>query len=81
MELLFTDLDEPGLNTLDDVQRRDRSRAHVRVLGHLGLDLGAHVLGHRCARGIGDDRRVLGEVGGLVPPRNARSVGEAPDVH
>ena len=37
-------------------------------------------LGHRRRRGIGDDRRVLREVGRLVPARDARAVREPLDL-
>ena len=69
----------PAVAALDGEQRGDRGRAAVGVLGHRGLDLGAQVGGHRRARGVGDAGRVLVEVGGVVPARDARALLEADD--
>ncbi len=44
------------------------------------LDRGAQVLRDLGGGGIGDDRRRLGQVGGLVPAGDARAVAEAPDL-
>ena len=57
----------PAVVALDGVQRRDRGGAEVGVLRHRRLDLGAQRLRHRRRRGVGDDRRVLGEVGAPRP--------------
>ncbi len=67
----------PAVHGLGGVQRGDRRRAAVRVLGHRRLDLAAQVLGDRRRRRVGDDRGILGEVDGVVPARHAGAVGEA----
>ena len=70
----------PAVVALDRVQRRDRGGVEVGVAPHGLLDLRAQLVRHRRRRGVGDDRRVLREVGGLVPARDARAVRVALDL-
>ena len=70
----------PAVLALHGGERRDRGAAAVGVLRHVRLDLGAQLLGHRRRRGVGDLRRVLRQVDGLVPAGHARAVRESADL-
>ena len=72
---------QPAVLALDDLHRRDRGASGCPGTCAISASIAvAHVRGHVRRRGIGDDRRVLREVDGAVPARDARAVGVALDL-